>query len=168
MNTWLFKHCRVCINLIALMVLMGPSAHGEAYLPLVGPPPMRFEATTSDATRFSWTPPALTPPTVDVETSLPPVTPTIPVNNVVSQPPVIEAASVPASSPPENLPTKKSAIETPSANNLLIVTPEMLVDYFKPNNDATNAANVHVLVPVNFTPPVSVSTPSSHASYISR
>jgi hypothetical protein len=48
---------------------------------------------------------------------------------------------------------------------LLVVTPEMLVDYFKPNNNATNAANIHVLAPVNFTPPASASMPSSQAIY---
>ena len=166
MNTRLFKHCRVCIILVALAALTEPPARGAAYLPLVGPPPMRFEKASDGPRKISWTPPALIPPPVVVEPNLPSVTATIPANNVVSPHPVIEPANTPVSLPPENLSTN-SAVQTRSANELLVVTPEMLVDYFKPNHNATNAANVRVLAPVNFTPPASASMPSSQAIYIS-
>jgi hypothetical protein len=164
MNTRLFKDCRACMILVALAALTETPTRGAAYLPLVGPPPMRFEKATGGSKTISWAPPALIPPAVVVEPTLPSVTTTIPVNNVVSPHPVIEPANTPVPLPPENLSTN-SAVQTRSANELLVVTPEMLVDYFKPNNNSTNAANVHVLVPVNFTPPASALMPSSQANY---
>lgn len=186
MNTRLFEYCRVCpveykrpladsgfllllhrasIILVALAALTEPPARGAAYLPLVGPPPMRFVKATDGSKTISWTPPALISPAVVVEPTLPSVTTTIPVNNVVPPRPVIEPANTPVPLPTGNLSTN-SSVQTRSANELLMVTPEMLVDYFKPNNNATNAANVHVLAPVNFTPPASASIPSSQAIYI--
>jgi hypothetical protein len=149
---------------------------------------MRFEQATHGAKQILWTPSALTSPAVAAQTNhgygasvvcvaltspavaaqtnSPSITSTIPVTNVVPSPPANEHASAPVPSPPENLSTN-SAVQSQTAKNLLVVSPEMLVDYFKPNNSATNAANVHVLVPVNFTPPVSASIPSSQAIYIS-
>lgn len=164
MNTRLFKHCRACIILVALAAVTEPSTRGAAYLPLVGPPPIRFQKATDGSKIFSWTPPAIIPPAVAVETNLPSVTSTIPVNNVAAPQPVIEPANTPVPPPSENLATN-SVVQTRSANDLLVVTPEMLVDYFKPNHNATNAANVRVLAPVDFTPPASGSIPSSQAIY---
>jgi hypothetical protein len=164
MNTWLFKHCRACIILAAYAALIGPQAKGAAYLPLVGPPPLRFEKATVGARTISWTPPALTPPAVVIETNLLPVTSAIPVNNVGPPSPANGPANTLVPLPQENLSTN-SAVRNRSANDLLVITPEMLVDYFKPNNNATNAANVRVLVPVSFTPPASASIPSSQAIY---
>jgi hypothetical protein len=157
---------RACLILVAFAALTEPPARSAAYLPLVGPPPMRFEKATDGSTKISWTPPALIPPAVVVEPTPQNVTPTIPVNNVVSPHSVVEPAKTPVPLPTENLSTN-STVQAKSANELLLVTPEMLVDYFKPNHNATNAANVRVLAPVNFTPPASASMPSSQASYIS-
>ena len=164
MNTRLFEHCPACVILVALAALTELPTRGAAYLRVVGPPPMRFEKATDGPKKTSWTPPTLIPPAVVVGPTLPSVTPTIPVNNVVLPQPVIEPAKTPVPLPTENLSTN-STVQTRSANEMLMVTPEMLVDYFKPNNNATNAANVHVLVPVNFTPPASASMPSSQAIY---
>jgi hypothetical protein len=164
MITWLFKHCRACVILAAFAALMGPLARGAAYLSLVGPPPMRFEKAAVGAKTIFWTPPALASKTVAVETYSSSITSSIPANNVVRTPPEIKPISVPIPLPPENLSTN-STDQTKSANDLLVVTPEMLVDYFKPNNNATNANDVRVLVPVNFTPPASASIPSSQAIY---
>ena len=164
MNTRLFEHCRACVILVALAALTELPTRGAAYLRRVGPPPMRFEKATDGSRKISWTPPALIPPAAAIETNLPSVTSTTPVNNVVSPHPLIEPAKTPDPLPPENS-SSNSAVQTRSANEMLVVTPEMLVDYFKPNNNATNAANVHVLVPVNFTPPASASMPSSQAIY---
>ena len=171
MNTRLFEHWRIWIVLLASMALMGPLALGAGYLPLVGPPPLRFEKV-AEPRIFSWAPAVLvpvasTPPPVAVETNFQPVTSTVPANNVISSPAPIEPASVPPRSPPENLSTN-SMVQSRPANDLLVVTPEMLVDYFKPNRDAAKVADVHVLAPVNFTPPASVSNPSSQAIYISQ
>jgi hypothetical protein len=165
LKAWLFEHCRVCLLLIALASFADLPARGGAYLPLAGPPPLRFETAMRHGKIFSWIPP-VPPPAAAVETNLPPEISTIPVNKAVSPPPANESNGVSAPLPPENLSTN-SAPQTRSANDLLVVTPEMLVDYFKPNNAATNSTNVRVLAPVNFTPPASASTPSSQAIYLS-
>ncbi len=164
MKTRLFQRCRACAILIALASLTELPASDAAYLPLIGPPPLRFEKATDGSKKIIWIPPALVQPAVAVETNPPSVTSSMPVNNIVQPPPANGPASGPVSVSPENLSTK-STEQTKSANDLLVVTPEMLVDYFKPNNNATNAANVRVLAPVNFTPPASVSMPSSQAIY---
>ena len=166
MITWLFDRCRACIVLVALVALMDLPARGAAYLPIVGPPPLRFAPAKAGAKNVAWTPPTPTLPTSVVETNKSNATPAIPANNIAPPPPAVEPASIPVPLPVENLSTN-STVQTHPANNLLVVTPEMLVDYFKPNNKATNAANVRVLVPVNFTPPASASTPSSQAIYLS-
>jgi hypothetical protein len=167
MKTWLFKRCRACVILIALASLTELPARDAAYLPLIGPPPLRFEKATGGSKNISWIPPALTPPAVAVEIKLPSVTSTTPANNVVPPSPANGSANAPVPLPPENLSTNP-AVQTRPANNLLVVTPEMLVDFFRPNNDGTNAANVRVLAPVIFTPPASASIPSSQAIYTSQ
>jgi hypothetical protein len=164
MMTWHFKHCRACVIWVAFAALMEPLARGAAYLPLVGPPPMRFEKAAVGAKTISWTPPTLTPSTIAIETNVPSITSSIPANSVAQAPPAIEPVKAPVPLPAENLSTN-STDQTRSANDLLVVTPEMLVDYFKPNDNATNATDVRVLVPVNFTPPASASIPSSQAIY---
>ena len=164
MKTGLFKRCRACAILIALASLTELPARDAAYLPLIGPPPLRFEKATDGSKKIMWIPPALVQPAVTIETNLPPVTSTMPINNIGPPPPAIGPANAPVSLSQENSSTK-STEQTKSANDLLEITPEMLVDYFKPNNYATNAANVRVLAPVNFTPPASASMPSSQAIY---
>ena len=164
MITWLFDRCRACIVLVALVALMDLPAHGASYLPIVGPPPMRFDKAKGAVKNVAWSQPTQTMPTPAIQTNSPSETPTIPDSNVVTPPLVVEPVSIPVALPPENLSTN-SMVQTHPANNLLVVTPEMLVDYFKPNNKATNATNVRVLVPVNFTPPASASIPSSQATY---
>ena len=51
------------------------------------------------------------------------------------------------------------------ASDLLVVTPEMLFDYFRSVPAGTNAANVMVLVPMDFTPAFPPGAPSSSATY---
>jgi hypothetical protein len=51
------------------------------------------------------------------------------------------------------------------ASDLLIITPQMLVDYFKPGQSPTNAANASVLEPVGFTPAIPSAPPASDAAF---
>jgi hypothetical protein len=59
---------------------------------------------------------------------------------------------------------RNSPAATVPASDLLVITPQMLVDYFKPGQSPTNAANVSVLVPVGFTPAIPATTPASDAA----
>jgi len=158
----LFKHCRACLPLIVLAPLSGLPAQDEAYLPLVGPPPLRFEEKLASAAQISWTPPPIV-----VETNPPPEISAIPSHNIEAAAPASASTNAPAPSPPENLSTNSTS-ETHSANDLLVVTPEMLVDYFKPSNVTTNSTDVQVPASVNFTPPASALIPSSQAIYQSQ
>ena len=167
----LYSHCRGYYCLVALALLTPLPMVGGSYLPLVGPPPLRFELARNHGEHISWNPPVKPLPPVAVETNPPPVTSSSPNENIVAVPlatPVITAPStIHTLVGTENLSTN-SVIQTRSANDLLVVTPEMLVDYFKPNNNMTNAANVRVIAPVNFAPPASASIPSSQAIYKSQ
>ena len=154
---------------LSLALPRAETIHAKAYLPLVGPPPLRFEVAIRPVNDLSWMPKITTPA---VETNPPQEISSVTSNNVT--PMTLATQTVlptnpPISLPPENLSTNSTPL-TPPANDLLVVTPEMLVDYFKPNptsGTATNSVNVHVLAPVNFTPPASATTPSSQAIYLS-
>jgi hypothetical protein len=169
MMTRLFGRCRGHLCLVTLALLTALPVDGGAYLPLVGPPPLRFEKAMSHAKTISWVPPVLTPPPIAVETNPIPVSinSSMPIENVVTPPPATPAITASAPPMPENLPAIPTVQPRP-ANDLLVVSPDMLVDYFRPNNHVKNAADVHVLAPVNFTPPPSVSMPSSQAIYNSQ
>jgi len=142
-------------------------ASGGAYLPMIGPAPLRFETATVHAKVISWISPTADKPAVTAEMNSPPEIPAgpaktdgaIPLTNMKTD------AAVPAL--PENLSTNSPA-EAHSANDLLVVTPEMLVDYFKPESAETNQTNVRVLAPVGFMPPSSAASPSSQAIYRSQ
>ncbi len=57
---------------------------------------------------------------------------------------------------------------TPSANDLLTISPDMLVNYFKHTGIQTNQADVSVFVPLEFIPPTATSSGSSQAVYQSQ
>ena len=64
----------------------------------------------------------------------------------------------------------KPSPEAP-ASNLLVVTPQMLAEYFRVNpvvGTSSNAPSPAVLVPVGFTPPTPIGLPSSQATYRSQ
>lgn len=161
------SHCLGFYCLVAMVLLMTLPVQGGSYLPLVGPPPLRFEKAMNHA-RISWIPPVMNSPPLATETNTIRVTPSIPSENVVVAPPATPINTVTGIAPvlvePDKLSTN-SIVQTRSANDLLVVTPEMLVDYFKPNNNMTNAGNVRVIAPVSFSPPASTSIPSSQAIY---
>lgn len=75
---------------------------------------------------------------------------------------------------PDPLPGSSSLSSTPAVTNtigpaseMLFVTPQMLVDFFKPIPGVTNTAPVRVLVPVDigFQPPLVQPAPPSRAIY---
>ena len=53
----------------------------------------------------------------------------------------------------------------PPASDLLPVSPEMLVEYFKPVQGPTNSASATVMVPLDFTPAAPVAPRGSSAIY---
>jgi len=150
------RHGSRCGCLAALLYLTTLPARGGAYLPLIGPPTLRF-ATAASGKESSWT----RMPSRPVAESSPP--PAIP---VISAKPVTAASpgSVPTPPPPD-APPANPAPQVGSANEMLVVSPDMLVDYFKQRNNVASQSITHVLTPVNFLPPPSTITYSSQATY---
>ncbi len=163
---------------LALVVagLVTVKASGVGYLAKIGPTPLRFRPAPAPKALVSL-------PLLDKSQS-PLATDATPTPN----PPVQPAAtptpdnfgipdsdsnidSLPDTSNMESMlpqPIARSSdtqIAAPAANEMLVVTPQMLIDYFKPMAGATNGAGVSVLMPVHFTPPIPSAPPSSRATY---
>ena len=163
----LFWLHRPGVVLMVMLSMICPQVSGEAYLPVVGPVPLRFETAAVHVRTFSWIPPVAVKPAAPAQTNPPPKFVAIP-DKIARAVPLLTAKTNETIPPlPENLSTN-STVETHSANDLLVVTPEMLVDYFKPGTVATNQTPVRALAPVGFMPPPSVASPSSEAIYRSQ
>ena len=145
----------------------------DAYLPLTGPTQLRFEAIapqtfTLSPVKIPEAKPAHGEPPTAVETTSPP-TNAAPEITVVAPPEMIAnplPAEPPLASIGESLAPKPVAA-SPPAGDMLVITPQMLAEFFKPVPGATNAAGVSVFVPVplGFTPPTDRNPPSSRATY---
>ena len=155
------------IALAVLLSLVCQPASGGAYLPSIGPARLRFEAAAIPEKVFSWVSPVADKPAAAAGTNRPPEISVAPTKTDGAITLIDSKTGETVPSLPENLSTILTK-ETHSANDMLVVTPEMLVDYFKPGADATNQTNVRVVAPVGFMPPPSAASPSSQAIYRSQ
>ena len=148
---------------------------GDLYLPKFGPPPLRFMAQSSKAKAFVWPVPlkqchSLTNQTNQTNqnvtassTNAPLVLdPTIQTNIVTET----RSESGFASLLPMAVPTESPEPNPLAASNLLIITPQMLADYFKANVEgtATNGFGPGG-IEVPFNPPILRIPESSKATY---
>lgn len=102
------------------------------------------------------------PPLISVSNPGPVWTPPF-ANPVATVPNTLAAYSL---LPPQNFGVTNPAAPGSTANDLLNITPQMLVEYFRPVNGAPNSAGVSVYVPVPFTPATPAAPgPSSSATY---
>ena len=154
------------------LVLVSSVQAGNAYLPVTGPTPLRIEVAMTRPVDFS-SYGKVTESHAKTDVSSPAAEPAVdsktPLNAMVS---VTESnGSVPAVAVPGN-----SGEETPSesalppilrpADNLLVITPQMLTEFFKPFPNGTNGGvSVYVPVQIGFTPPTEKNPPSSRATY---
>ncbi|HXT12487.1 MAG TPA: hypothetical protein VN873_13060 [Candidatus Angelobacter sp.] len=155
--------------MVAAMILAlcaAPKTRGNIpYLKQSGPSPLRFSPTLAEMTSFDL--PALlierASPTNTTES-----TETKSVESKTNSPAISSAPVLP---PPATVPVTATAepqnnsASGPSASDLLVVSPQMLTEFFKPDASGTNTATpvVTPAAPVGFTPP-SVA-PSSRATY---
>ncbi len=151
-----------------LAVAMSASAD-SVYLPLVGPPTLRFDPT-----------PAVRPvPMVP----LPPLSVPVPkAAAVAGGKPALPAAPptatgdtnlLLAATPPENPPAREEATD-PSSTNAVPVsftppesetfTPQMFMKFFT-GRPGTNASGITIIAPFPFVPPLPATLPSSSASF---
>ena len=153
---------------MAPLPLLQPAS--APYLPRVGPPPLRFAAPQTAAKKFVYSTATAAPARsaasqADVAGRAP----------VSAEPPAAAqpapvARAVDASPLPADIMQNltNGAPKIRPANDLLIVTPDMLVGYFKPETAGTNSVNTGPVAPVNFTPPSPGAIPSSQAVYRSQ
>lgn len=172
----------------------GGAAQASGYLQVAGPVPLRFLAEPIPGEPYLLPPLSLT----DV-TPMPPEEPASApaATNIATAPIAEEEPTVPLPKPPEppSADVTAAALEnlfsgananplgipapqnpaplTPDsqqkASDMLVVTPQMLIEYFKPGRVATNGVGASIFVPVGFRPPEAVlPSPSSKATYHSE
>ena len=169
---------------VAFVVLVCPDARSGGYLTSVGPAPFRFESPPPEQEN------TILPPlsTIGNDTGSDQASSHAFFSPIVIQTPDITRVG-PALShylSPYCLTTGDSTdwqdvmtyevghssettrASSPSANDLLVVTPQMLVNYFKPSK-STNGPGTSVFLPVGFNPSANPTPPpSSQATYQSQ
>jgi hypothetical protein len=164
---WPFKAgaLGVAMFIVAGNGVVGTVARAEGYLSRTGPVPLRFTVEKPTSPPIELPPLAMEDPAPapTVETNTVAEAPTSPDTNQPEPDPATLAQPAPEQVGP---PAPEVAASAP-ASDMLVVTPQMLVEYFKPGSASTNAANMPVYVPVGFTPPTAViaNRPSSQATY---
>ncbi|MGD1085882.1 MAG: hypothetical protein ABSA47_14190 [Verrucomicrobiota bacterium] len=136
---------------IAVGVLAAP-----AYLPVVGPVPLRFRAPAPPVTNLV----RMTLPPPDAAPVSPP-----PVAEVAAKTNAPPVAPSPAAPVPEANPTAISNTPGPVAASAVpepMVSPQMLLRYF---NRTTNGISSAITTPMEFAPPIPAGRPSSTATY---
>jgi hypothetical protein len=150
------------LKALAVFVVLGAVAHaGMPYLPLIGPPPIRFPAVKSSApavVKFEATPALfatnlLMAPAMSAATNL-----TVPLPT-----PATMVLETPSGALGDTFTSSIFQMPTP---DLLGITPQMLATYFHPVQMGTNFPAPTAPFQVIFMPPVPPDTKSSHAEYI--
>jgi len=178
-TVWSLLVCAVfLVGLVAALSVRG----ADFYLAQLGPPPLRFAATLkpyklpplarsrSVDTNAPIAPEpdapsaAVTNATASVTSALPSEIPTHASTDAVTRGDTIVAEPQPLSEPPNPLLLNTNSIP---AGNLLIVTPQVLADYFKANLDAISHAVSNGVTggEIPFIPPIPRIMPSSEATY---
>jgi hypothetical protein len=158
------KHWRLAGVIFAGAVVLREARGGVAYLPFIGPPPLRFQAVVtpakSSAVKLVLAEPRVTESTNAVLTNAvaapPPAVPkpAAAVAVVVSLPVTNNAvSSAPLAAENPTKPAAPAVLPIP-ADNLLSITPQSLAGYFVPGG-GRNAGGMTLAVPVkvDFVPP---------------
>jgi hypothetical protein len=156
----LLKIRKLTVIAVMLALCAAPQIRGKsAYLKQIGPPPLRFSAAI--ATSFALPPMLVERP---APTNSPEIAATAP-NPVATNRVAPSSASIPSTTAATPAPvTLDSPSNSASASEMLVVSPQMLTEFFKPGLEGTDSARTLVLpAPVWFTPPLA--TPSSQAIY---
>jgi hypothetical protein len=173
------------------MAMVADHACAQGYMPKRGPAPLRFQhrneaagktvlpplrmedspepkiVPETEPTPSELAPPASAWPAIfPVSLTVPPPPPPMP---VVTNVPNVMIPAEPATPvvAGRDQPVEPSTGQS-SANDLLSMTPQMFVEYFKPTPGLTNGGAASVSVPVGFMPPAPVSSSPSKASLDSR
>jgi len=158
---------------VSLTVTTAYQAHGDgAYLPGIGPAPLRFLPIVTSPNLTVLPPLDMgdeepQPETVETNLSTTNVAATVEAGTAVPDD-TNEVSTVTSSEQPGANPDAIGAFIPPSTGYSAVITPQMLTEYFRPMQGATNGVGVSVFVPteVGFTPPNA--QPSSQATYKSE
>lgn len=175
MNIGLSAARRFAAAIIAIPLagLVAMNANGGGYLSIVGPAPLRFETVAAYMRSFPM--PALAmdnsrPAMSAVDTSLSLTNSTPPLQTgSTSATTNNAAATILSAQSQEPLAVPQEAFDAMFSDSPTavapVVTPQMLVEYFRPTPGTTNGVGITVVVPgdVGFTPPGT--RPSSQAIY---
>lgn len=135
----------------------------NAYLKQTGPSPLRFALISAIPASFILPETLVERQTPTNSTEIAANSATSGATNAVATEPLPPPAPVNSTAQTATNPQNSSGPK-PAASDMLVVSPQMLTEFFKPVGNETNSqGNVIVPVPVGFTPP-SV-TPSSRATY---
>lgn len=153
------------LKALAIVVACGAAARAAMpYLPLIGPPPLRFQTVRTPAAtvvKFTATP-ALTATNPMVATRAP-ASPG-PTNSTIAGRPATSGSLIGPDTNQalgDNSSASVFALPTP---DLLGISPQALAAYFRPVQWGTNVLAPVGLLPVSFMPPVPPDK-SSHAEY---
>lgn len=144
---------------IAAGLLALPVAGVAAYLPMIGPAPLRFQAPPH---------PPMAAPVPLVQDPIPEPEPdsTAAASPAATNPPPaqLEAVVIVAKSPdPADATNAPPAVLGPTDASL--ITPQMMMHFFQRKFGDTNGPNTDVVLPFVFTPPVPLSRPASKATF---
>jgi hypothetical protein len=167
--------------IVAGMAVVWPASGGDAYLPRIGPVPLRFELATAPGTSLAWLPLRSAPGTAGkARTSVPvagiPANATNEVAGKTLPPVATNNISISASSPPAADPKGKTAPDISPDPVILtdrpgdspdLVMPQQLATFFQPARDGKNTKTAVILMPdgVGFTPPMPKAATESRAGY---
>lgn len=138
----------------------------SVYLERVGPPPLRFAIVAAATPATFAVPLAMTDDPTNTVASSEAQTNSVRTNSLALQDHPVPAQTNGNAGPLQSDLQNELPAPTPttaSASDLLVVSPQMLTELFKPGPGATNSDNALVLPAVGFTPPGA--RPSSQATY---
>ena len=161
----LFKNRKIATIVAMLALNAAQETRGNSpYLKQIGPPPLRFSLAMANLAYLAF-PESLkekSAPT-DITEVAANKSDTIATNAIPQPNPSLSSSTNNLISP--SLPvSQQNPTISPAASDMLVVSPQMLTEYFKPGPDGTNSATTVILpVAVGFTPPSA--KPTSRATY---
>lgn len=168
---WLKNFCRASCWLTLAATATTGSTRG--YLAEVGPAALRFQEPPPPRMAVLLPPlpreaPDVSASTEDGSTNASPTTASLNETdaNIPPWPPemVPGMEPEPAAVPPTALTTSLEPTAMPRPTGP-VISPQMLLDYFRPIRSGTNALIQGVTIPVQFIPPTPIAPPSSSATY---
>lgn len=154
------------VGLVGLLVVAMCATAGPGYLPVVGPPALRFKPPASFVAE-----PVPLPPLAIVEPQA--AVPASDLTETIPSLPAADSTNAPAPTPLDLIVLAPLAGPlAPDATNVTavvqtepeVLVPQMFMKYFT-GRVGTNSSGVSIYAPVGFVPPLPIAPPSSSATF---